>query len=163
MDSGLSTSRPAWVEAIVRDALRPVEERLDELNGPLVNIERRLRRQRAQLRKARKLAQSNPDSALISPQFVPVLAPELIQSQAVIEQYVQRHTAQLEKVTQNVGQIVTRLGEFDQQMGASQAERQALSQQFPAIQYADRLASSGDDRLVCRFAGSTEPTCSHSS
>ncbi|MCC6509379.1 MAG: hypothetical protein IT423_09745, partial [Pirellulaceae bacterium] len=51
--SSASEQRPAWVEAIVRDALRPVESRLDDMTGPIQNIERRLRRERARLRKAR--------------------------------------------------------------------------------------------------------------
>ncbi len=85
MENGLSAGRPAWVEAIVRDALRPVEERLDDLYGPLQSIERRLRRQRAQLRKARKQAPGATDTLSAGPQFVPVLAPELIQSQAIID------------------------------------------------------------------------------
>lgn len=130
MDNSLSTGRPAWVEAIVRDALRPVEERLDELNGPLQSIERRLRRQRTQLRKAQQQAQTNLDNSPSQPQFVPVLAPELIQSQAVIEQYVQKHTSQLDRVTQSVGQIVTRLSDVDGRLNTTQAERQALSEQF---------------------------------
>ncbi len=61
LDNGLANSRPAWVEALVRDALRPVEERLDDLNAPLQNIERRLRRQRAQLRKANKRDQAQQE------------------------------------------------------------------------------------------------------
>ena len=127
-DSGLNAGRPAWVEAIVRDALRPVEERLDDLNGPLQSIERRLRRQRAQMRKARQQRQER--TASDAHQMIPVLAPELIQSQAAIEQCVQSQATQLERVTQNVGQVIARLSDMDQQLSLTQADRQELSEQF---------------------------------
>ncbi len=131
IDSGISSSRPAWVEAIVRDALRPVEERLDDLNGPLQNIERRMRRQRAQLRKARKQAEARGELATpAQPTFVPVLAPELIQSQTAIEHTLQQQNSRLEMVVQSVGQVVARLTDVDRQLSTNQVERQELSQQF---------------------------------
>ncbi len=89
-----------------------------------------IRRQRAQLRKANKRDQAQQELIRTEPQVVPVLAPELIQSQAVIEQYVQSHTSKLETVTQNVQQILTRLSGMDRQLTTTQAERLELSQQF---------------------------------
>ncbi len=131
IDNGLTSSRPAWVEAIVRDALRPVEERLDDLNGPLQNIERRLRRQRAALRKAKANRDATRDAeASAQPQFIPVLAPELIQSQSAIEQVVERQSSQLDQVTQSVGRVISKLTDVDRQLGTTQADSRELSNQF---------------------------------
>ena len=149
-DNGLAAGRPAWVEAIVRDALRPVEERLDDLNGPLQNLERGLRRQQAQLRKARKAALAGADNLPAQPQIVPVLAPELIQSQAFIEQAVQKHAAQLERVTLTVGQIVGRLSDVDQQLTTTQADRQELSLQF---QQSNQQIAALQQEMLALFNG----------
>ncbi|MGN6136403.1 MAG: hypothetical protein ACTHOU_18115 [Aureliella sp.] len=111
-DSG---HRPAWVEELVRDALRPVELRLEEFAQPLQNLERQLRRQRARMRKQKKAlhltrqgAHDKPDPHTLN----------LIQSQESLQKIVRDQTARLETVSERVVDIVAQLSALERIVAA---------------------------------------------
>ena len=114
-DKKVNAQRPAWVEEIVRDALRPVEVQLENIFEPIQNLERQLRRQRARLRRQKKALEFSRHGAQPIPDSH---TQNLIESQETIQKIVRDQTARLETVNERVSDIVSQLATLERIVSA---------------------------------------------
>lgn len=127
------SDRPGWVEELVRDALRPVESRLDDIAAPLQNIQRRMRLERIRARKARDARRITRQSAHTAGE---VPAQHLAEPSEAIQKIVADQTARLELVDQHVTDLVKQLAALERVVSAENDQYQAV---------VDRSASSGEE------------------
>lgn len=118
-----TSERPAWVEEIVRDALRPVELRLETIAEPINNLQRQLRRQRARMRKqqqARKLQQHAAHDVGHSH------TQNLIEAQENVQRIVTDQSARLELVNERVSEIVNQLATLERIVAVENVQHQEV-------------------------------------